>query len=74
MNILPIGFPVFDIRWGNGVIKYNVGFYQVYFSECKVRLYDNYNLDGSSKDYESRATFLSLTPYTLKDGGFTPIL
>ena len=66
-NLLPIGTKVFDIRFGWGEII-DSDRYKVEFKNTII-FYDKY---GKTSMTDINPT-LSLTEYTLKNGGFTPL-
>lgn len=71
-KLLPVGTKVFDIRYGWGEVKeYKDGGFPI---TAKMNgTYCYYTKDGYGYSATNRVPILSLTEYTLENGGFTPI-
>jgi hypothetical protein len=73
MKKLPIGTRVFDVLYGWGeVIEYKEGLYTPLTIRFKNGDIDLYTKEGKVTQ-RSITPILSLTEYTLTEGGFTPI-
>lgn len=72
-RLLPVGTRVFDVRYGWGQVddsQKDVSYpLRIEFDNQE---YEHYTLEGMYLDYDKKP-LLSLTEYTLENGGFTPI-
>lgn len=72
-RLLPVGTKVFDVRYGWGQVddSQKDASYALRI-EFDNQEYEHYTLEGMYLDYD-KTPLLSLTEYTLENGGFTPI-
>ncbi len=74
-NVLPVGTKVFDIRFGWGEVIDKVDYnpiFPLYVKFEKEAHYTTYTKDGKIA-VSNLNPILSLTEYTLENGGFTPL-
>lgn len=73
-KLLPIGTPVFDIRFGWGEVKENTNTQNSYPLVCTFKGQGrmSYKKEGRSVA-DHKSPILSLTDYTLEEGGFTSV-